>query len=377
MGAYSDSAGFPIVREGIKRYIEARDGGLPSNTSNIYTTDGATTGLYMAMELLLNSSDDGIMVPLPQYPLYSALLTVKDANLVPYYLNEEKNWTVDIDKLQEVYNEHKKNGVNIKAIVVINPGNPTGQVLDESDIEQIVEFAHKNNVVILADEVYQLNIYKKGKKFTSFKSVCAKNPAKSPELFSFHSTSKGIMGECGVRGGYFETFNLSQDVHAQLNKLRTMFLCSNTTGQILTDLMVNPPNRQDNDAEVVDLYEKEYSSNFNSLIYRAELTTQALRKMKNITCNEVEGAMYAFPRIHLPDRAIAEAKQKNMAPDLFYTMQLLENTGIVTVPGSGFKQVPGTHHFRITTLILPEERLKRKLEVFKEFNDEFMTKYSS
>lgn len=115
-------------------------------------------------------------------------------------------------------------------MVIINPGNPTGNVLDESDIEQIVEFAHRNKVVLLADEVYQLNIYAKNKKFHSFKSICGRNPDKSPELFSFHSTSKGIMGECGIRGGYFEVFNISPEVKAQLDKLRTMFLCSNTTG---------------------------------------------------------------------------------------------------------------------------------------------------
>lgn len=96
--------------------------------------------------------------------------------------------------------------------------------------------------------------------------------------------------------------------------------------------------------------------------------------MKNVTCNEVEGAMYAFPQIKFSQKAIEAAQ--GQAPDLFYCMEVLKNTGIALVPGSGFKQRPGTYHFRITTLILPEEELKSKLEDLKKFNDSFHQKYS-
>lgn len=183
------------------------------------------------------------------------------------------------------------------------------------------------------------------------------------------------MGECGIRGGYFEAHNIDKDVSAQLEKLRTMYLCPNTTGQILTDLMVNPPNPEECSTETFEQYQREYQNNFNSLALRAKLVTEHLNKMKNVTCNEVEGAMYAFPRIHLSQKAIDAAKEVNMAPDLFYTMNALEQTGIVLVPGSGFKQAPDTHHFRITTLILPEEKLMKRLESLKKFNDEFMKKF--
>jgi len=140
--------------------------------------------------------------------------------------------------------------------------------------------------------------------------------------------------------------------------------------------MVNPPTPSNSQNETYELFNKEYQNTFNSLAYRAKVVTELLNKMKNITCNEVEGAMYAFPRVKLPDKAIEEARKANMSPDLFYTMSALEKTGIVLVPGSGFKQFPGTFHFRITTLILPEEKLKKKLEELKTFNDEFMSKYS-
>lgn len=374
MGAYSDSPGFEFIRKSVASYIQNRDGGTPSAHNNIFLTDGATVGLYMIMELLLSGANDGVMIPVPQYPLYTALLALKNTNAIPYYLNEEKGWSVDVEKLQGIYDEHAKKGINIKALVVINPGNPTGQVLNEGDMSKIVDFAAKNKVVILADEVYQLNVYKKGKKFVSFKKAVA-DSKKDVDLFSFHSTSKGIMGECGIRGGYFEAHNIDKDVFAQLEKLRTMYLCPNTTGQILTELMVNPPNPSDCAQETVEQYQREYQNNFNSLVLRAKLVTEHLNKMKNVTCNEVEGAMYAFPRIHLPQKAIDAAKDANMAPDLFYTMNALEQTGIVLVPGSGFKQAPGTHHYRITTLILPEEKLMKRLEGLKKFNDDFMKKY--
>jgi len=259
-------------------------------------------------------------------------------------------------------------------LVVINPGNPTGQVLTADEMLTIVEFANKNKLVILGDEVYQRNIYKEGAKFTSFKKVVAQS--KIPvDLISFHSTSKGLMGECGVRGGYFELHNIDSQVQAQITKLRTMYLCPNTTGQVLTDLMVKPPTAQDTAPEVYNQFKKEEEAIFNSLKYRAQIVTKFLKSMKNVTCNEVEGAMYAFPRIHLPPRAIEEAKARNISPDLLYTIEVLENTGIVLVPGSGFLQEPGTYHFRITTLILPEEKLKHKMEELSRFNDRFHEKY--
>jgi len=247
--------------------------------------------------------------------------------------------------------------------------------LSEEELRDIVAFAHKNKLTLLADEVYQKNVYKKGAKFHSFKKVVSSLPKSPIDLISFHSTSKGLMGECGIRGGYFELHNIDPEVHAQIHKLRTMYLCPNTTGQILCDVMVNPPTEQNVAEPVYKQFQKEHHDIFESLKYRAKMVTEFLTSMKNVTCNEVEGAMYAFPRIHLPKKAIAEAEGRGVKPDLMYTMEVLENTGIVLVPGSGFGQEPGTHHYRITTLILPEERLKHKMEQLKDFNDKFMTKW--
>lgn len=93
-----------------------------------------------------------------------------------------------------------------------------------------------------------------------------------------------------------------------------------------------------------------------------------------MTCNPVQGAMYAFPRLHLPTRAIKAAKERNMIPDEFYAFELLEATGICVIPGSGFGQVAGTYHFR-TTILPQKERFEQMLDSFERFHNQFMLKY--
>lgn len=102
--------------------------------------------------------------------------------------------------------------------------------------------------------------------------------------------------------------------------------------------------------------------------------TELFNSIEGIKCNEVMGAMYAFPRIFLPPKAVAAAEAKKQAPDFFYCMQLLESTGLCTVPGSGFGEKPGTYHFRIT--ILPRlEEMQAVLHTFKEFHLKFLEQY--
>lgn len=143
----------------------------------------------------------------------------------------------------------------------------------------------------------------------------------------------------------------------------------------MTDLMCTPPTSKFNKAETVEKYESEKSALFNSLKKRAEIVSDSLNKMENISCNEVEGAMYAFPRIKFSQKVLDAAKKRNMEPDMFYCLSVLENTGIVMVPGSGFRQRENTHHFRITTLIMPEDRLTNAMNNLKEYNSHFHAEY--
>ena len=147
--------------------------------------------------------------------------------------------------------------MRLRAITVINPGNPTGTVLRRVDIENIIKLAHEHNMVILADEVYQNNIYR-DVPFISFRKVMAEmgEPySNNVELISMHSTSKGLQGECGLRGGYMETVNLDGFIDEMFYKLKSIELCSNTVGQLATHVMVQPPKAGVESADTVALYE--------------------------------------------------------------------------------------------------------------------------
>lgn len=183
--------------------------------------------------MLIRNSNDGILIPIPQYPLYSALITLNGGKQVNYYLDESKNWGLDAKDLRDRIAKAKKEGVNIRSIVVINPGNPTGQVLTEENISEIINICYENQILIMADEVYQNNVYKQGVKFHSFRKVLAKQAPQvrdNVELLSLNSISKGLMGECGLRGGWLEAHNLESKVNDELYKLKSIELCSNTVG---------------------------------------------------------------------------------------------------------------------------------------------------
>ncbi|GER53624.1 alanine aminotransferase [Striga asiatica] len=371
-GAYSHSQGIKGLRDAICAGIEVRDG-FPSDPNDIFLTDGASPAVHMMIQLLIRSKNDGILCPIPQYPLYSASIALHGGTLVPYFLDEATGWGLEISELKKQLESAKSNGVNVRALVVINPGNPTGQVLAEDNQKQIVDFCKKEGLVLLADEVYQENIYVPDKKFHSFKKIARSMGygEKDISLVSFQSVSKGYYGECGKRGGYMEITGFSPEIRDQIYKVASVNLCSNISGQILASLVMNPPKVGD---ESYESYSAEKDAILSSLARRAKSLEEALNGLEGVTCNRAEGAMYLFPRIRLPNKAIEAAKAVNTAPDAFYARRLLNATGIVVVPGSGFGQVPGTWHFRCT--ILPQEDripaiVSRLTEFHKGFMDEF------
>ncbi|KAF9616164.1 hypothetical protein IFM89_028630 [Coptis chinensis] len=344
-GAYSHSQGIKGLRDAIASGIAARDG-YPADPNDIFLTDGASPAVHMMMQLLIRSEKDGIFCPIPQYPLYSASIALHGGTLVPYYLNETTGWGMEVSELKKQLEAAQSKGITVRALVVINPGNPTGQVLAEENQREIVEFCKRENLV------YQENIYVAEKKFHSFKKI-ARSMGYGEEdiaLVSFQSVSKGYYGECGKRGGYMEVTGFSAAVREQIYKVASVNLCSNISGQILASLVMNPPKVGD---ESYESYQAEKDGILSSLARRAKTLEDALNSLEGVTCNKAEGAMYLFPRIHLPGKAIEAAEAAKTAPDAFYARRLLEATGIVVVPGSGFGQVPGTWHFRCT--ILPQE----------------------
>jgi glutamate--glyoxylate aminotransferase len=155
IGAYtSNSKGYSYVREKVAEFINKRDNLQDSDAKNIYITNGAGEGVKIVFNMLIRGANDGVMIPIPQYPLYSALIALNGGKLIPYYLDESQNWALDSANVKKQIADSKKAGINLRCIVVINPGNPTGQVLSRSNIEEIIEICYKENILIIADEVY-------------------------------------------------------------------------------------------------------------------------------------------------------------------------------------------------------------------------------
>lgn len=218
VGAYSQSQGAPVIRKSVADFIERRDG-YPADWNNIFLCAGASAGVNALMNVICASPKTGVLVPIPQYPLYTATLSLMNATCVPYYLHEESNWSTSLDDIKASLKKARDEGTDVRALVVINPGNPTGGSLQADDIKSVLEFAAEEKLVVLADEVYQTNIFEG--RFYSFKKALRdlqsseKNSGgkfNDLELASLHSISKGMVGECGHRGGYYEMIGFDPEV---------------------------------------------------------------------------------------------------------------------------------------------------------------------
>lgn len=221
VGAYSDSQGVGLVREEVASFLRERDG-VDCDASDVFLTDGASAGVRTLMQCMLGEAGvDAILAPSPVYPLYSALSTLMDGGDALYPLHESYDtgvWTIKVSDLEHSLSEARARGVHPRALVIINPGNPTGQCMSEKEVADVLAFAAREGLVLMADEVYQDNVYNQpgttrlahvSHEFISFRSALAALRLSSPELagrvqlVTMHSTSKGYMGECGLRGGFF------------------------------------------------------------------------------------------------------------------------------------------------------------------------------
>ncbi|KAK5087480.1 alanine transaminase [Exophiala xenobiotica] len=377
VGAYSQSTGVPAIRQSVAKYIERRDG-FPADSNNIYLSAGASSGVNTLMHIICANDKTGILVPIPQYPLYTATLSLLNARCCPYELDEASGWGTDMATIKKSYEDAKANGTDVRAIVVINPGNPTGASLPRSDIESIIKFAAENQLVIMADEVYQTNVFIG--EFVSFKKTLRELQRDNPgtdghegpydqlELVSLHSISKGMVGECGHRGGYFELVGIDKEVQEQIYKFISIMLCPPVVGQCAVEMMVNPPKEGEPSFE---LYHKEYTTIEKGLRTRATALYNAFKEMEGLDISEPQGAMYLFPTITIPEKAQKAAKEKGKKPDEFYCLELLDATGICVVPGSGFGQKEGTLHFRTTFLAPGTDWVGRITKFHKEFMEQY------
>jgi len=376
-GAYTNSQGPLEFRKDICRFIEGRDG-LEEGACDeamIFMTDGASTGIDLVLSTLIGNNKCGVMIPIPQYPIYSATIDRLDGQKVGYYLDEENGWDMNVAELERSLDEARSNGIVVNSFVLINPGNPTGQVLSKKTVQEVVRFCAKHKLVLLADEVYQENIYEENGTFYSCKRAAFETnliQQDAIELVSFHSTSKGIFGECGRRGGYMELQGIDPDVKDQIVKLASSHLCSNIPGQIMMSLMVNGPRPGD---ESYESHEGEKKAIFESLKRRANIAYEGFNAIDGITCQRSQGAMYCFPSVEMPKGALEEAERDGVDPDTMYALSLLESTGICVVPAAGFSQRDGRHGFR-TTFLPSEEEMVEVVDKVSRHHKEFCERYA-
>jgi len=370
-GAYSQSAGIPFIRKAVADFISQRDG-IPASKDHVILTDGASKGVQASILALLKKPNDGFMIPIPQYPLYSATIALYGGKQIGYYLDESTNWQLNERALEESINKAKQEGVHPVAIAVINPGNPTGSVLSYENLQMVIRFAKRHKLSIMADEVYQENVYDANSEFYSFAKVMHDMDERDITLFTFHSVSKGFLGECGHRGGYMELRNLPADVLSEMIKQQSISLCANVSGQINTYMMVDPPKPGDDSYEQ---YIAERNGVLKALKEKSEILYEHINTIEGMSLDIPQGAMYAFVRFELPaehgvDTGLMSAEERmkyEQGRDETYCMKLLEETGICVVPGSGFGQQPGTFHFR-TTFLPPKDEIEELVKKLKAFH---------
>jgi alanine transaminase len=343
--------------------------GYPSDPAHIFLTGGASAGVSLLISMLINTPKAGVLIPIPQYPLYTATLAQYSGAPIPYYLDEASGWSTSVESIEAALKEAVAKGIEPKALVIINPGNPTGALLDESTQERLVKLCEQHSLVLLADEVYQVNLHhRKTQPFTSFKKVVCNLQSPIP-LVSFHSTSKGVTGECGRRGGYFEATNISDEILALIYKMVSVGLCPPVSGQIGVDSMVRPPQPGEPSYQ---LWKEETDAIHSALASRTKMMAKRLNELPGVSCVDSPGALYLYPQITLSTKAQEAARRAGKEPDAFYALELLDKTGICVVPGSGFGQVEGSWHYRLTCLCPGVEEYVGKLE---DFHNEFVKKY--
>ncbi|KAJ0058739.1 hypothetical protein NL108_000402, partial [Boleophthalmus pectinirostris] len=310
MGSYTDLPGIPQVARQISEFIVRRDGGVPSDPESILISPGSQWALQNILSLLVHGSDSavrsGVLTPLPSHCVSIMSVVGLGGVSVPYHLSEEQGWEVQVEELNRVL-EAAKQEYDPVALYVINPGNPSGHVQSRKSIQDVIRFASEKRLFLLADEVYQDCIYKDNIEFVSYKRVLAEmGPpfSNTVELASFHSASKGFLGECGLRGGYVELVNLDPAV---MKHVFTIFSKDNapTPGQIALSVMASPPQPGD---PSYPLYRMETQQMQTLIKDNVRIVHEVLNSLPGVSCQPVEGGAFAFPIIYLPPKAIRKAK---------------------------------------------------------------------
>jgi alanine-synthesizing transaminase len=332
---YAPSSGIKEAVESIE--LEAERKGI-KNVHDIFVTTGASEAIDVCLTALVNDGEN-VLTPSPGYPLYTAIASKLSMMENPYYLDEHNGWLPDIDDIKSKIND------KTKAIIIINPNNPTGSLYTEDNLKQIIELALENDLVIFADEIYDKLLFD-GKQHIS---IAALN--KDVSCITFGGLSKNYMVPgfrigWGIVSGRKE---LLADYIEAINKILRARLSANHPEQYGIK-----PSLEGDQSHLIEAIEK--------LTKRRDMTVNMLNDISGISCVKPEGAFYAFPRLHMEQS------------DNHFVAELIKDTGVVVVPGTGFGQVPGTQHFRV--VFLPNEQiLERAYNAIGDFYQKYLQKY--
>lgn len=341
---YSDSKGLFAARKAIMHYTQKKniaDVGL----EDIYIGNGASELIVLAMQALLNT-DDEVLVPAPDYPLWTAAVSLGGGHPRHYICDESNGWLPDPEDIRSKISD------KTRAIVLINPNNPTGALYPDELLKEIIEIARQHHLIIYADEIYDKMLYD-GAEHTAIASL-----ADDVLFVTFNGLSKNYRA-CGYRAGWMVVSGEkrhAEDYLEGLNMLASMRLCSNVPGQFAIqtalggyqsiDDLVGPNGR---------------------LLKQRNLAWEMLTAMPGVSCVKPQAALYLFPRL--------DPKMYPISNDQEFVLKLLEKEKVLVVQGSGFNW-PEMDHFR--AVFLPgEDNLTDAMERIERFLAQYRKQYGT
>lgn len=331
---YSDSRGIFSARKAIMQYCQLR--GIPGVTMNdIYTGNGVSELINLCMQALLNNGDE-ILIPAPDYPLWTATATLAGGRVVHYICDEQSEWYPDLDDIRSKITD------KTKAIVIINPNNPTGAVYPREILEQIAQIAREHELILFSDEIYDRLV------MDNYQHVSIASMAPDVFCVTFSGLSKSHM-IAGFRIGWMVLSgakNKAKGYIEGINMLSSMRLCSNVPAQSIVQTALGGYQSVN-----------EYTQPGGRIYEQRDYVYKALTDIPGITAVKPKAAFYIFPKI--------DTARFNIHDDEQFALDFLHEKQVLLVPGKGFNWME-PDHFRVVFLpnVLQLEKATGKLREF-------------